>query len=93
MPIGGFRMIDGGEADDKIIAILKGDEVFSQWSTIEQCPDSLINRLKHYFLTYKQMPGEDKLKNTEITHTYSKDEAYEVIERSIEDYDNQFIRS
>ena len=93
LPIGGFRMIDGGEADDKIIAILKGDEVFSQWSTIEQCPDSLINRLKHYFLTYKQMPGEDKLKNTEITHTYSKDEAYEVIERSIEDYDNQFIRS
>jgi len=27
-PIGGLRMIDGGEADDKIIAVLKNDEVY-----------------------------------------------------------------
>lgn len=91
LPIGGFRMIDGGEADDKIIAILKGDEVFGEWTTIEQCPDSLIDRLKHYFLTYKQMPGDEDRKSTEITHTYSRNEAYEVINRSIEDYNDNFI--
>lgn len=90
IPIGGFRMIDGGEADDKIIAILKGDEVYGQWTTIEDCPDSLINRLKHYFLTYKQMPGESVVKKTEITHIYGKEEAHEVIRRSITDYDNHF---
>lgn len=93
LPIGGFRMIDGGEADDKIISILKGDEVFGHWTTIEDCPDSLIDRLKHYFLTYKQMPGEGGLKNTEITHIYSKEEAYEVINRSISDYNNHFTTS
>ncbi|GAA0191464.1 inorganic pyrophosphatase [Fulvivirga kasyanovii] len=86
IPIGGFRMIDGGEADDKIIAILKGDEVYQEWKTLEDCPDSLINRLKHYFLTYKQMPGEAPQKTTEIAEVYGKEEAYEVIRNSQQDY-------
>ncbi|MBL6445844.1 inorganic pyrophosphatase [Fulvivirga sp. 29W222] len=86
IPIGGFRMIDGGEADDKIIAILKGDEVYQEWKTLEDCPDSLINRLKHYFLTYKQMPGEEPQKTTEIAEIYGKEEAYEVIRSSQKDY-------
>ncbi|UII24349.1 inorganic pyrophosphatase [Fulvivirga ligni] len=87
IPIGGFRMIDGGEADDKIIAILKGDEVFQDWHSLEDCPDSLINRLKHYFLTYKQMPGEEAHKKTEIAAVYGKEEAYEVIKASQRDYE------
>jgi inorganic pyrophosphatase len=91
IPIGGFRMIDGGEADDKIIAILKGDEVYSNWKSIEDCPDSLINRLKHYFLTYKQMPGELSNKITEITHVYGKKEAHEVIRRSMNDYNHHYL--
>ena len=86
IPIGGFRMIDDGEADDKIIAILEGDEVYQEWKTLEDCPDSLINRLKHYFLTYKQMPGESHHKKIEIAGIYGKDEAYEVIRGSINDY-------
>ena len=90
VPIGGFRMIDGGEADDKIVAILKGDEVFDKWRSIADCPDTLINRLKHYFLTYKEMPGDDPVKKIEITDIYDKSEAYEVIKRSCEDYANNF---
>lgn len=90
IPIGGFRMIDGGEADDKIIAILKGDEVYNQWKSIEDCPTAIINRLRHYFLTYKQMPGEVPQKTVEITHVYSKSEAHEIIARSIKDYDSHY---
>ncbi|ELR68021.1 Inorganic pyrophosphatase [Fulvivirga imtechensis AK7] len=86
IPIGGLRMIDGGEADDKIIAILKGDEVYQNWHSIGDCPDSLINRLKHYFLTYKQMPGEAPQKKTEIADIYDKETAYEVIQNSRKDY-------
>lgn len=85
IPIGGFRMIDGGEADDKIIAVLRGDEVYSTWKDISDCPDSIISRLKHYFLTYKDMPGQ-KQQTCEITHIYGKEEAQEVIMRSIKDY-------
>ncbi|MEM6966373.1 MAG: inorganic diphosphatase, partial [Bacteroidota bacterium] len=88
IPIGGFRMIDGGEADDKIIAVMKDDEMYAQWNNIDDIPDSIINRLKHYFLTYKQLPGEDP--KCEITHVYGKEEAHEVIQRSYNDYQNEY---
>lgn len=89
IPIGGFRMIDNNESDDKIIAILKGDQIYGQWNDIEDCPISLINRLKHYFLTYKNIPGEETAK-VEISHIYNKEEAFEIIRRSQKDYKNKF---
>ena len=90
IPIGGFRMIDGGEADDKIVAILKGDKVYGEWDDISKCPEALIQRLKHYFLTYKNVPGDGKKVEVEITHTYGKEEALEVIRRSYNDYREKF---
>lgn len=87
-PIGGFRMIDGGEADDKIIAVLKDDEVYGTWKDIKDFPSSIINRLQHYFLTYKQLPGDQP--KCEITHIYGSEEAKEVIQRSQEDYKKSY---
>ncbi|MEL6562343.1 MAG: inorganic pyrophosphatase [Bacteroidota bacterium] len=89
IPIGGLRMIDKGEADDKIIAILKGDEVFSGFNSIEDCPPTLIDRLKHYFLTYKQIPGEE-IANVEIAEVYGREKAMEVIKASEKDYETLF---
>lgn len=86
--IGGMRMIDGGEADDKIIAVLAQDEVYD-FDDIQDAPLRLINRLKHYFLTYKQIPGEEAPK-CEITHVYGAEEAKKVIELSVEDYNDLF---
>ena len=89
IPIGGFRMIDKDEADDKIIAVMAKDEIFSQWQDIGDCPEAIIKRLKHYFLTYKNMPGlGDNV--CEITDIYGRAEAHEVIRRSIEDYNRIF---
>jgi inorganic pyrophosphatase len=85
VPIGGLRMIDGNEADDKIIAVLKGDGVYGQWTDIHQCPESVVERLRHYFLTYKEIPG-DTVRKTEITHVYDAAEAHRVIALSREDY-------
>ncbi|MCP4521556.1 MAG: inorganic pyrophosphatase [Cytophagales bacterium] len=90
IPIGGFRMIDGGEADDKIIAVLKGDEVYQQWKDVSDVPASVINRLKHYFLTYKEIPAEGQKPKCEIVETYGKEEALEVIKKSQLDYQNKF---
>lgn len=89
IPIGGFRMIDGGEADDKIIAILKQDEIYNSWKDVSELPASLLKRLKHYFLTYKDMPGK-QMNRCEITHTYGKEEALEVIRLSQLDYSDHF---
>lgn len=85
LPIGGLRMIDGNEADDKIIAVLKSDAVFEGWADITDCPESVINRLKHYFLTYKHAPDSDAAP-CEITDVYDREEAYEVIHRAHADY-------
>jgi inorganic pyrophosphatase len=87
-PIGGFRMIDGNQADDKIIAVLANDVVYSNYKDLCDCPPFVIERLKHYFLTYKDMPGEPK--DTEIPQTYGAEEAHEVIRRSIADYQKRF---
>lgn len=57
IPIGGLRMIDGDEADDKIIAVLEKDATYGGYNDIGDVPIALVDRLQHYFLTYKQGPG------------------------------------
>lgn len=90
IPIGGFRMIDGGEADDKIIAVLRGDEAYAEWKDINDVPKSIIQRLKHYFMTYKQIPGDEATKKCEIDEIYGKEEALKVIEASMSDYHKHY---
>jgi inorganic pyrophosphatase len=85
IPIGGLRMIDDNEADDKIIAVLENDAVYGDWTELKQIPIKAIERLRHYFLTYKDTPGAGH-RAAEITHIYGRSEAHEVIRRSQEDY-------
>lgn len=87
-PIGGFRMIDSNEADDKIVAVLNNDAFYSSFNDISELPELVINRLKHYFLTYKDLPGKEI--DVEITDVYGREEAHEIIERSMRDYQNKF---
>ena len=90
IPIGGFRMIDKDEADDKIIAVMKGDAIYGDYTDISQLGQSIINRLKHYFLTYKDMPGSTEKRKVEIAAVYGREEAFEVIRHSQTDYKNRF---
>jgi inorganic pyrophosphatase len=85
IPIGGFRMIDGNEADDKIIAVMEQDAVFGGITDLKAVSVSAIERLRHYFLTYKDAPGTAHRKS-EITHIYGRAEAHDIIRRSQEDY-------
>lgn len=85
IPIGGMRMLDRDEADDKIVAVLEGDATYGHIREIADVPPVVIDRLRHYFLTYKQAP--DALTPAcEITHVYGREEATDVIERSRADY-------
>ncbi|WP_199736755.1 inorganic pyrophosphatase [Fibrisoma montanum] len=84
IPIGGFRLIDKGEADDKIIAVLKGDAMYGQYRELSELPEAVVKRLRHYFLTYKNLPGEPEI--MELASIYGRDEALEVIRTSMEDY-------
>lgn len=85
LPIGGLRMIDGDEADDKIVAVLESDVAYGHLRDITDAPTGLIDRLRHYFLSYKQLPQEAP-RRVEIGEIYNREDAFEVIRRSVEDY-------
>lgn len=86
IPIGGFRLIDKNEVDDKIIAVLKGDAVFGKTTDISELPVNLVERLNHYFLTYKNLP--DQQSTVVIESIYGREEALKVIQASVNDYNH-----
>ena len=87
-PIGGFRMIDNNQADDKLIAVMNNDALYEDYRDVSDLPQKVVNRLRHYFLTYKDLPGNPA--DVEITHVYGREEALDLIQRSIEDYQSSF---
>jgi inorganic pyrophosphatase len=87
-PIGGLRMIDGNQADDKIIAVLAGDAAYDEVPDVAKLPPGMLDRMRHYFLTYKQMPGEQR--KVEIREVYDRTEALEMVRRSQADYVSKF---
>ena len=86
IPIGGFRLLDGNEVDDKIIAVMADDLVYGEMSDIKMCPHGFIERLRHYFLTYKDTP-ERHSSQVEITHIYGREEAQKIITLGSLDYE------
>ena len=87
-PIGSFRMIDNKQADDKIIAVLYNDAVYGDYGDISDVPPKVLDRLKHYFLTYKDLPGEER--DCYITEVRGIKETHHLINLAIEDYHRKF---
>jgi inorganic pyrophosphatase len=87
--IGGLQMIDRGEADDKIVAVLENDFVWGSATDISEVPPVLTERLQHYFLTYKLVPGERRV--VKIEKVYGRDHALKVVTAAMADYDAAFL--
>ncbi|MEA2463548.1 MAG: inorganic pyrophosphatase [Acidobacteriota bacterium] len=86
--IGGLQLLDRGEADDKIIAVLQGDYVWGDAKDIGDVPPVLVERLEHYFSTYKLVPGEAQ--RIRVAGTYGHEHAFAVVEAAMEDYRTHF---
>ncbi len=86
--VGGLPMLDGGEADDKIIAVLENDPIWSQVEALDDLPSALIDRLRHYFETYKALP--DQPADISIGATYGREHAEQVIQAAMKDYEMEF---
>ena len=86
--IGGLQMIDHGEADDKLISVLDNDYVWGKARTITDVPAVLVERLQHYFLTYKLVPGQKS--QARITKVYGRDHARRVVRAAMADYEENF---
>lgn len=88
-PVGGLLMVDGGEADDKIIAVLDKDPVWSAARDLDDLPPALVDRLRHYFLTYKLKPGSGE-QPVDIARVYGREDAAKVLAASVDDYLERF---
>ena len=86
--VGGLPMCDNEEADDKIIAVLANDHVWEAIEDVAELPTVLVERLRHYFSTYKLMPGEKS--KVSIGPTYGAKQAELVIRAAMDDYREKF---
>jgi len=87
--IGGLHMIDQGEADDKIISVLDNDRYYKEINDLSELPDVLIERLRHYFGTYKLIPGKNDI-DVFVDRVFGRGEAEQVVNAAVEDYKDMF---
>ena len=86
--VGGIQMIDDDEADDKIIAVLAEDPVWADTRDIADLPRSMVDRLVHYFASYKTLPGRES--RVSIPQVYGSEHAQRVVSASMADYRDTF---
>ncbi|MCZ8091580.1 MAG: inorganic diphosphatase [Flavobacterium sp.] len=86
--IGVMRMIDGGEADDKIIAVAAGDPSVNHINDISELPQHFISEMRSFFEDYK------KLENKTVIVEEFQDNvvAKEIVKKAIDDYNNKFTK-
>lgn len=86
--VGGLPMLDDGQADDKIVAVLRGDPLFGEMTDLHEVPDALLHRLIHYFSTYKlQRSGAHWVK---LGDPYDREHAEAVVSAAMVDYREKF---
>jgi len=86
--VGVLQAIDGGEADDKVIAVLENDPFWKNVENVNELPRVLVNRLEHYFSTYKLIPGGSS--QMSIEEVYDREYALKVVRAAIEDYEETY---
>lgn len=84
--IGVMRMVDRGQADDKVIAVALQDASVNHINTVDELPDYFRVELKHFFENYKTLEN----KKVVVDEFDSKEKAMEVIRQSMEFYKMKF---
>jgi inorganic pyrophosphatase len=86
--VGGIPMLDGGEADDKILAVLLDDPVYGSIREVAGLPAVVVDRLIHYFSTYKLPRSGDH--RVSVGDPYDRSHAEAVITAAMADYREEF---
>jgi len=85
-PIGVLIMIDSEERDEKIIAVAKKDPFLNIYKDVSELPNHISCEIKHFFEVYKQLEE----KQTIVEHVLGREEAEQIIQKSIENYKLKF---
>jgi len=86
--IGVIQCIDDEDADDKIIGVLENDPFWSYAEDLSDIPDVLVQRLRHYFSTYKNLPR--KPSRMDIRQIAGRDRAMAVVKAAMDDYQEYY---
>lgn len=84
--IGVMRMIDGGEADDKIIAVAEGDTSVNHINDISELPSHFISELKSFFEDYKKLENKEVV----VEQFQNREVAEQILIQAINDYKSKF---
>ncbi len=84
--IGVMRMLDGGEADDKIIAVAAGDPSVNHINDISELPKHFISEIRNFFEDYKKLEN----KTVQVEEFENAQIAQEILKKAIEDYNKMF---
>ncbi|MNV71194.1 Inorganic pyrophosphatase [compost metagenome] len=85
--IGVMNMVDGGEQDDKIIAVAKNDPVFNYIKDIEQLPPHTMKEIVQFFESYKAL----EKKHVIVEGVKGREEAQRILIEAIELYKTEFV--
>ena len=85
--IGVMKFEDGGETDDKIIAVLAGDKRMDHVTDVSQLGDYFQKETQYYWEHYKDLkkPGTGKVEGF-----FGKDEAMKIIDECAERYQKDY---
>lgn len=84
--IGVMRMLDNGEADDKIIAVAANDMSVNHINDIDELPPHTIKELQNFFEDYKKLEN----KTVVVEEFQNKELALEIVQQSMKDYQEKF---
>ncbi len=85
-PIGLLKMIDGGDQDDKVIAVATKDRYLRDLESVDQLPKHIVEELRHFFSVYKALEG----KVTEAKEMLGPDEARDMVSVCMKRYREKF---
>jgi inorganic pyrophosphatase len=84
--IGVMRMLDNGEADDKIIAVAAGDPSVSHVNDISEMPEHFISEMRSFFEDYKKL----EKKTVVVEDFLGKDMAIQILNDAFKLYQEKF---
>lgn len=85
-PIGVMKMIDGGEQDDKILAVPVDDPFFKDYLDLSDVPEYFVKEVRHFFEVYKELQN----KKVQVTDFLGAEDAKKIIQESIDMYNKEF---
>jgi len=82
-PIGVMKMVDQGEADDKIIAVHADDPEYAHYSSIDELPPHRMIEVQRFFEDYKKLENKKVI----VEGFLNQHEAFNVIMKAIDEYE------